>query len=663
MEQDWSPVFRNLASSFVIRLVQDLLGPRRPSSGFFYAALTSNRLGNFDVVYDPRAREQLNIGQVVFRDNRTFFDIWTSFQSRAFRNGTRKIPSPEFAVSNFRLDARLEPDLLLKVTTKLTVVPSDAEQRSLAFEISRRMRVTEALIDGAPVEVFQRESMRSNLIRGKGAEGGDDVFLLVPPMELEPGREYEIEFRHEGHVVSEAGNRVYYVGSRASWYPNQPMQFAQYDVTFRYPQDLDLVAAGQIVEQRTEGDWQITRRKTVAPVRFVGFNLGDYEKLSVKRGRYRVEVCANRQVEPALQPKPKQIILMPRSGLDWPRSSRRAGQIVTMPVQQRPPNPAARLHELGTEIAAAFDFMATHFGPPPLPHLTVAPIPGTFGQGFPGLVYLSTLSYLDPKERPEGVRTPFHQLFFSEILHAHEAAHQWWGNVVTSASHRDEWLMEALANYSALLHLEKRIGPEAADSVLAEYRKNLLAETEEGKTLESMGPIIWGYRLRSSQAPRAWRTITYEKGSWILHMLRSRMGDERFLAMLGELRRRYEYKGVTTEDFRALAAEFLPPDSVDPKLENFFDHWVYSTGIPTLHFRSSVRGKKPKVRVSGTLTQTGVAPEFSIHVPVEIQLSGGRSLTEWVETDATPVSFQLRVREKPLKVLLDPSNSVLAVRR
>src|SRR5574341_2031451 len=100
----------------------------------------------------------------------------------------------------------------------------------------------------------------------------------------------------------------------------------------------------------------------------------------------------------------------------------------------------------------------TLFRSPPLRRLTVSPIPGGFGQVFAGLVYLSTISYLDPRERPPAVRQEFEQLFFSEILHAHETAHQWWGNVVTSASYRDDWIMEALSNYCALLHLERRKG-------------------------------------------------------------------------------------------------------------------------------------------------------------------------------------------------------------
>ena len=200
------------------------------------------------------------------------------------------------------------------------------------------------------------------------------------------------------------------------------------------------------------------------------------------------------------------------------------------------------------------------------------------------------------------------------------------------------------------------------ESVLDEYRKRLLATGQDGRSVESAGPIIWGIRLDSSQSPSAWRTIIYEKGSWILHMLRRRMGDERFLRMLGELRQRYQYRTVTTDDFRELATRFLPPQSVDPSLESFFDNWVYSTGIPTLRLRSSVRGKPPNVDLHVTLYQSGAGEDFSVYVPIVVQVRGGNPVVKWIETDDQPVSFDMTLRQSPVKVELDPGNSILAVR-
>jgi hypothetical protein len=655
MAQEWENVARNFTRSFQVRLVRDLFGDRA-SYGMLYGAINGVTLGNFDIFYDPRSAEQITVGQIASDQERTFFNIWTRFPTRAFRQGRHSLPSPDVVIKAYRIEATLEPSLLMNVVSTATVSPGPEGKRALSFDISPQMRVSEALIDGVPAEVFQPESVRSTMIRGTANE----TFLVVPAKPLEPGREYEIVFKHSGNVVSDAGNKVYYVGSRGVWYPNRYPQFARYDMTFRYPVGMDLVATGKAEEVQTEGEWRISRHRTDAPVRLAGFNLGEYDKETVNRGGYSIDVYANRNVETALAQPQRRIVMLPP-------------QLPTPPGRQAPPrwtvdiqpvpidlgSRGSRLHQLAMEIANALEFMSGYFGPPVLKHLTVSPIPGGFGQGFPGLIYLSTMAYLDPSRRPELARDDYARTFYTEILYAHETAHQWWGNIVTSAQDEDDWLMEALANYSALLHLEKRKGARPLESVLSIYRDHLLAKDREGTTIESAGPIVWGQRLVTAQAPIAWRIITYEKGSWIMHMLRHRMGDARFLGMLGQLRKRYQYKGVSTEEFRKLAAEFLPPRSPDPDLQAFFEQFVYSTGIPSLKLDYSVKGSAPQVRVTGTITQSGVDPDFSTYVPVEIQFAKAKPIVHWVRTSSDPTPFTVTLKQAPSKVVLDPAGSIL----
>jgi hypothetical protein len=646
MAEQWTPVVRNLASSFEARLLLDLLSPRHRQQGCFVAAVSGRKLGNFDVVYEPRSDEQIVAGKVTSRNNLTFFDVWTSFAAAPYRKGTRKAPEPELTVKDYRIDATVEPDLMLRATTNVKFTLAESGERVLPFDIAGGMQVTSATIDGEPADVLQPESLRSNLIRNDG----NTLFLVVAPHALDAGHDHEVQFHHEGEVVEDAGNQVYYVGPRGTWYPNFEMQFSRYDLTFRYPKQLGLVTPGNVVSDTTDGDWRITRRVTSVPIRFAGFNLGMYERTQVVRNGYTVEVCANRAGETALQPRPAE------TGVT-PRGRRRA--VGTEPAPLQAPYPPARLEELATEIASSLEFMTARFGPPPLKTLEVSPIPGTFGQGYPGLVYLSTLSYLRREDQAMASLDRRQQSFFIDLMEAHETAHQWWGNVVGATSYRDNWLMEALANYSALLYLEKRDGHGALDAVLENYRADLLRKDPDGHTAESAGPIVLGARLESSHSPVSWNTITYGKGSWILHMLRVRMGDERFIAMLGELRRRYEWKTISTEQFRELAAEFLPPGSPDAKLEGFFEQWVYGTGIPTLTLSYSVHGRAPAVKLTGKVSQTDVDSEFSVQVPVEIQSGAARGV-KWVRTSSSPVEFTVALKQAPAKVSLDIAN-VLAV--
>ena len=218
--------------------------------------------------------------------------------------------------------------------------------------------------------------------------------------------------------------------------------------------------------------------------------------------------------------------------------------------------------------------------------------------------------------------------------------------------------MEALANYSALLYLEKSKGARSMEMMLESYRTALLAKNEQGQTVESAGPIVLGPRLESSIEPRAWRNITYGKGSWIIHMLRRRMGDERFFSLLAGICKRYDHQKIGTAEFRMRAAELLPPKSEVPKLEGFFEQWVYGTGVPSLKLTYTVKGKAPALRVAGTIEQADVDEDFSMSVPVEIQIRG-KAITQWVRTGSSPATFTVPVSQVPTKVTLDPHRSVL----
>jgi hypothetical protein len=654
LDEEWSPVLRNLGTSYQIRLTLDLIGGAARAKGLFAGMFRSTKLGNFDVVYDPDSVEQILAGQLNTRNDRLFFDTWSSFPSRSSRQNPKPfLRDPQ--LGDYRIEATVSRDLTVSVISHIKVRVTAPSLAVLAFEIASEMSVTEARVDGVPAEVLQADSARINLARG-----GDMLFLVAPATPVVAGREYEFEFHHSGKVIHEAGDRVYYVSSRGNWYPGNGHRFSNYDLTFRFPRELDLVSVGDIVEERNEGDMRVVRRRTGAPVRIAGFNLGDYMHAKLERSGFVLDVCANRRLEAALQPRSASIppLVMP-PGAAIPR---RRGQTLEggPPMEPQLPSPTENLQAMAGEIASAMEFMSARFGPPALPHLTISPIPGAFGQGFPGLVYLSTMAYVRPAPdaHPTGASAST-ELFFRDVLQAHETAHQWWGNRVIPATYRDNWLMEALANCTAMLYLEKRRGTHSMEIMLENYRSNLLAKNAAGQTVDSTGPIVLGTRLETSQEPRGWRNITYGKGSWIMQMLRARMGDQKFLALLAELCKRYDRKDIDTERFRLLAAEYLPPKSDDPKLESFFEQWVYGTGIPSIKLSWKVRGTAPNIKLTGTVTQTGVEDNFTASVPVEIVVAKGRTITEWVRSAGVPVTFTVALKAPPLKVTLDPHYGLL----
>ena len=658
---EWGPVVGNIMGPLQTRLIGDLLAPRPEDVGLAFLALSGKTLGTFDIISDARLGRRIVVRQragnaagsgrpIPERGGDSGFNLWTSFYPRSVQRSPQVKKDPDFTLARYRIAAEIQADLGVIAQTRVAVRIGANPDRVFPFQIARAMQVSAVRIDGVPAELLRDEFARGRI----AANGETEQFLVIAPAALAAGSEHEFEFEHQGKVITTRGDNVYFVSARGSWYPYTGSGFATYDLTFRYPRRLTLVSAGDLLEDRVEGETRITHRKTAVAIAAAGFNLGNYEKLATTAAGIAVEVYGNRAVEDSLRARvvfPGPSILIP------PSNPARA----TFPPQPRvepppqiimPPDPLGRLRLVSEDMSASLEFFSGLFGPPVLKTLMVAPIPGTFGQGFPGLVYLSTFAYIEPLERPAALRNARQQSFFSDLMVPHEAAHQWWGGVITVRRNEDEWLLEALANYSALLWVEKKKGTKELEKILNGYRGELLTKDEDNRVRESAGPIIWGDRLEASGVGDAWRVITYAKGTWVLHMLRRRLGDEVFLKMLGELRRRYEFRAVTTEDFRALVRELRPTTVPLEAIDTFFDNWVYSTGIPVLKVRYTTSGVAPAVKLTGALEQSGVDEDFSADIPVEVQFARGPAQTVWVRTSGDEKSFSATLRQVPARVVI-----------
>jgi aminopeptidase N len=138
--------------------------------------------------------------------------------------------------------------------------------------------------------------------------------------------------------------------------------------------------------------------------------------------------------------------------------------------------------------------------------------------------------------------------------------------------------------------------------------------------------------------------VTYQKGTWIIHMLRRRLGDEKFLSLLRDICDHHH--SISTDQFRELASHYMPA-SADPELKIFFDNWVYGTGIPAVKLSYSWRAMK----LSGALTQRDVDDAFIAFVPVQVQ-TGSKNNVYWLATGTEPASFSIPLKSPPTKVTL-----------
>ena len=152
-----------------------------------------------------------------------------------------------------------------------------------------------------------------------------------------------------------------------------------------------------------------------------------------------------------------------------------------------------------------------------------------------------------------------------EWLAAHEFAHQWWGNMVTCRDWNHFWVNEGVASFMAAAYLEHRFGRAAYMREIESYRTSYEKVKAAGKDKSLVFPD-WLHPTRED------RTLVYDKGAYVLHLLREEMGERAFWAGLRLFTRRHFGKSVVTSDFTSAMEETAGKGK---NLRRFFAKWIY----------------------------------------------------------------------------------------
>jgi hypothetical protein len=662
----WDKSIANLNPDQSIRLLVDWMA--ETPVPYFYAELLDERLGAFDVVVDGRSTDTVMIGQDRWAGGNHFYDVWTSFAG----SNAPAAPPPAFVPVSYAINTTIDNDKTLEGTTTIELRADGSGERAIALELSRYLTVQSAQdADGRTLDFFRDAS----LVRTHMFERGDNrvvVFLAEPPR---ADQTYRIRLTYRGGVISDAGNGVYFVGGRGSWYPHVGgmSHFAQFDTTFRWPRKLRLVATGQKVEEREEGDRRIGHWKSEGPSALAGFNLGDYvfEKIDEVNG-IKIEVAADSSLEKpfAGRGSTQADMGLETRGQLRPRRSQRNPII----FDDAPEVPAGPLRDLGHQIAEAIRFEQQWMGPFPFHQLEVSQVPAPYGQGFPGLLYLPSPSFIPATAQERMGISSDAQQSLNEIIPYHEVAHQWWGNVVGWDNYRDQWIHEALANYIALAGADaEKPGAHLLTQWLDRYRKDLTSPISgQENTVDDAGPLVHGIRLNSSHDPDAYEKIVYGKGAWIFHMLRimlqdppAKNPDERFIGLLHGLLESHRYRALTTADLQKAVEHVMTP-AMDIEggrsMDWFFEQFVRSTGVPVYDVEFSVRPGPKGFLVRGKLIQKNVPEDFALRVPIYGQPQGSKpALLGHVVTSGDETSFEFVSATSPRRLLIDPQLTLLCV--
>lgn len=228
----------------------------------------------------------------------------------------------------------------------------------------------------------------------------------------------------------------------------------------------------------------------------------------------------------------------------------------------------------------------------------------------------------------------------------HEIAHQWFGNAVTERDWNDVWLSEGFATYFALLFTEHDEGRDAFVDGLKRSRDQVVA-------LEQKLPDTPVVHRNLDDMKKVINSLVYQKGGWVLHMLRAEVGTEAFWTGMREYYRRYQNQNASTAELRTVFEQV----SGKP-LDWFFAQWLTRPGVPKLE--GSWRYDAAKKQVEVTLTQAQAADPYRLNVDIGITATAGAlPKVERVEMAARTATMVFAVDGEPASVTVDPATWLL----
>lgn len=396
-----------------------------------------------------------------------------------------------------------------------------------ARQVQGQQRITfKAVQAGLPSVALDSGALTVSSVQQAGRallfEQRDGQLHIRLPTPMREGSTATLEITYQGAPsfgleFAPARDEVYTIFSTSQWMPSvdAPDERATLDMAVTLPAGLRATGTGRALPTRTLVDGRIEHRwrlETPMPGYVYGFAAGRYQQATQRHGKF-----ALRFLSAARSPAQLQTIFI------------RTGDML--------------------------DFFAARAGLPYRGDYAQALVARTIGQELAGVSLLSEdygQSVLDDPSQTG--------------LMAHEAAHQWWGNRVTCASWEHFWLNEGMANFMTAAYLQQAQGEAAYQAQVQRWRTRLDALRAKGADHALVYPD-W-------TAPSADdRAVVYQKGAYVLHLLRQELGEAVFWRGLREYTRAHDGRSVVTDDFQhAMEA------AAGRSLQGFFQAWVYGTG-------------------------------------------------------------------------------------
>jgi len=618
----------SLGAAYLPRLFKGVLSEDHKRTAFFLADLKTADAGWLEVVSDALEPEEIRVAR--WRDVGVIkiHDIWTSFPAEG-RNPKHVFDQPEnraeYVIPSYQIHATAPENAELAATTQVSLQSRYSGERVLLLTLDSNLRIS-SIKDGKgrTLEFFQAQETKDRF-----QSYGDYVDVVLPEPTVASQTE-NLEFQYRGkRVVRKVGEGNFFCES-FGWYPthfsystrgDEAAFRSDFDLLFNSPKRYGLVATGHKISDTVDGNVRTTTWKSDVPLPNAGFAYGDYKTYDDKVGDVEVHVYANRQPDDLLRSIQQQadnpLADLQAGAEGGPRSSGVAIGELT---------PSNLVKPIGIETSNTLRVFQMYFGPYPYKQLAVTNIIGTYGQGWPGLLYLSWLTFLDSTQRHAlGVRD---QGQLTDAFRGHESSHQWWGNLVGWKSYHDQWLSEGFADFSGILYVQYRQNMKEALGRWRKEKELLHNKDLNGHTTESLGPIWMGRRIASSiTGGNSYQDLIYSKGAYVLQMLRMQLMDSRnqdpehiFKDMMQDYCKTFGNKAASTEDFKAIVEKHMTAGmnlDGNRKMDWFFNQYVYGMGIPQYTFHATTEPTSDgKTHVKAEFTRTGVADDWKDAIPL-----------------------------------------------
>lgn len=634
---------RESGANLSARVAISLLNMEKP--GFFFANFAGGKRGRFSVVLDHQNRIPVGNfgidagekGIIWSYDSGLYYSqVWLAFLAlEDYQRGAVMYPdaNDQIDIKHYRMDVDLRDyGNRVKLHAQIEAESWQSNVRAISF------RIGDALgeFDGERL----KKQMRVKAVRRGGIdlpwaqenwESGLTVFLPDP---LKTKEKLELNLSLEGDFMTDTNffQNCYYPLSNTTWFPRHGhLDRATFDLTFRHPKRFRVVSISTRSSEDTDPDDPnaiISKYQMAQPVAAVTFALGAFKRH-------------------------KGLIKWDKGGTPTPLEFNSLLSDVLV----------IREDFVLAELNNSIRYFARLFGDYPYPTFGAVFHPFDFGQGFPSLLLIPL-----PPERSSK--------FIYRFI-GHETAHQWWGNIISWRSYRDQWLSEGFAEYSGILYTGVRESDDARNELLRRLRTSLkeppLTFTGLGKgRLVDVGPIILGHRLSTAKTLRSYDVLTYNKGALVLRMLHFMLtdpetGDDKlFSPMMTDFVERHRNKTASTDDFRNVANEHFAksPIARNHRLANLnwlFSQFIYQTAFPTYEMQYKIEDQPGgKVIISGIVSQKNAPWDWIMVLPVKFSFAEKKFAFGTVLVQGGYSPFQIELPARPKKVELDPDRWILA---